>query len=194
MKTIEAIKKRRTIRRFLQKRIPFDDLKDLVDAARLAPSGGNLQQWEFMIIDDPELLEQIFSTLAWAAYLGLEGKPKEGEKPVAYIIVLTKAKTESPVLHADFGAAIENILLAAVDKGIGSCWIGSVQRGKLAQILNLPQTYSIQYVIALGYPAEQAIIEDEQGSLKYWRDENGIHHVPKRKIDDVLHHNKIDWT
>lgn len=191
METMEAIRKRRTIRRFLQKQIPFDDLKDLVDAARLAPSGGNLQQWEFMIIDDPGLLEQVFSTLAWAAYLGPEGKPKEGEKPVAYIIVLTKAKSQSTVLHADFGAAIENILLAAVDRGIGSCWIGSVQKEKLAHVLNLPQTYSIQYVVALGYPSEEAIVEDEQGSLKYWRDKKGLHHVPKRKIDDVLHHNKM---
>ena len=191
METIDAIKKRRTIRRFLQDPIPFDDLKDLIDAARLAPSGGNLQPCEFMVIDDVNLLEGVFSTLAWAAYLGQEGKPKEGEKPVAYIVVFINEKKQSSTPFADISAAIENILIAAFDKGIGSCWIGSVQKEKLAQLLNMPRNYSIQYVVALGYPAEKAVVEEEHGSLKYWRDEKGVHHVPKRRIDDILHHNKI---
>lgn len=191
METMEAIRKRRTIRRFLQKVIPFDTLKELVDAARLAPSGGNLQPWEFLVVDDKSLLEPVFSTLAWAAYLGPEGKPKEGEKPVAYIIALNNKKLKALTPLADFGAAIQNILLAAIDRGIGSCWIGSVQKEKLAQILNIPDDYSIEYVIALGYPAETAVAEPETGSLKYWRDNQGVHHVPKRGLDDVLHHNKI---
>ncbi len=191
METMDAIKTRRTIRRFQQKPIPFEILKELVDAARLAPSGGNLQPWEFLVIDDKNLLEPVFSTLAWAAYLGPEGKPKEGEKPVAYIIVLHNKKMKSFTPEADFGAAIENILLAAVDKGIGSCWLGSVQKVKLAKILNIPDDYSIEYVVALGYPAEQAISESETGSLKYWRDNQGVHHVPKRSLEDILHHNSI---
>ncbi|MCM8825223.1 MAG: nitroreductase family protein [Candidatus Omnitrophica bacterium] len=191
METMEAIRKRRTIRRFLQKPIPFDVLRELVDAARLAPSGGNLQPWEFLVIDDKNLLEPVFSTLAWAAYLGPEGKPKEGEKPVSYIVVLHNKKMKSFTPQADFGAAIENILLAAFDLGIGGCWIGSVQREKLAEILKIPADYSIEYVIALGYPAETAIAVDEKGDLKYWRDKDGIHHVPKRRLEDVLHHNRI---
>lgn len=191
METMEAIRKRRTIRRFLQKPIPIDILKELVDAARLAPSGGNLQPWEFLVVDDRSLLESVFSTLAWAAYLGPEGKPKEGEKPVAYIVVLHNKKMKSFTPQADFGAAIENILIAAVDRGIGSCWIGSVQKDKLAEILNIPSDYSIEYVIALGYPAEQALVEQEKGSLRYWRDKDGIHHVPKRRLEDVFHHNKL---
>ncbi|MCM8764836.1 MAG: nitroreductase family protein [Candidatus Omnitrophica bacterium] len=188
---MESIKKRRTIRRFLQKPISFDVLKELIDAARLAPSGGNLQPWEFLVIDDEKLLEPVFSTLAWAAYLGPEGRPKEGEKPVAYIIVLHNKKLKSFTPQADFGAAIENILLAAVDRGIGSCWIGSVQREKLAEILKIPVDYSIEYVIALGYPAETAIAEDAKESLKYWRDKDGVHHVPKRRLEEILHHNGI---
>ncbi|MGB9642988.1 MAG: nitroreductase family protein [Candidatus Ratteibacteria bacterium] len=191
MDVMEAIKKRRTIRRFQQKQVPFDILKELVEAARLAPSGGNLQPWEFLAIDDKNLLEPVFSTLAWAAYLGPEGQPKEGEKPVAYIVVLHNKKVKAFTPAADFGAAIENILLAATDKGIGSCWIGSVQREKLSKILGIFADYTIEYVIALGYPAEQAIAEDEKGSLKYWRDENSVHHVPKRKLEHILHHNKL---
>ncbi len=191
METMDAIRNRRTIRRFQQKPIPFEILKELIDAARLAPSGGNLQPWEFLVIDDRNLLEPVFSTLAWAAYLGPEGKPKEGEKPVAYIVVLHNKKLKSFTPASDFGAAIENILLAATDKGIGSCWIGSVQRENLAKILDISSDYSIEYVIALGYPAEKAIAEDEKGSLKYWRDGNSVHHVPKRRLEDILHHNKL---
>ena len=159
MDAIEAIKKRRTIRRFLQDPIPFNDLKDLIDAARLAPSGGNLQPCEFMVIDDANLLEGVFSTLAWAAYLGQEGKPKEGEKPVAYIVVLINKEKQTSTPYADVSAAIENILLSAFAKGIGTCWIGSVQKEKLTQFLNIPENYSIQYVVALGYPAEKAVVE-----------------------------------
>ncbi len=191
METMEAIRNRRTIRRFLQKPISFEILEELVDAARLAPSGGNLQAWEFIVVDEPDLCESVFSTLAWAAYLGPEGNTKEGERPVAYIISLNNKNFKSVTPQADFGAAIENILLAAWDKGIGSCWIGSVQREKLAQILNLPQNYSIEYVVALGYPAEKAVVEEEKGDLKYWRDSQGMHHVPKRKLEDILHHNRI---
>lgn len=191
METMEAIKKRRTIRRFLQNPIPFELLKELIDAARLAPSGGNRQPWEFLVVDDRKLLESVFSTLAWAVYLGPEGQPKEGERPVAYVVILHNKKLKAWTPQADFGAAIENILLAATDRGIGGCWIGSVQREKLAEILNIPADYSIEYVVALGYPGETAIAEDEKGDLKYWRDKDGIHHVPKRNLKDILHHNEI---
>ncbi|MCM8817713.1 MAG: nitroreductase family protein [Candidatus Omnitrophica bacterium] len=106
-------------------------------------------------------------------------------------MVLHNKRLKSYTPQADFGAAIENILLAATDNGIGSCWIGSVQKEKLAKILNIPSDYTIEYVVALGYPAETAVIEDEKGDLKYWRDKNGIHHVPKRTLKDVLHHNTL---
>ncbi|HPP67306.1 MAG TPA: nitroreductase family protein [bacterium] len=196
METMQAIKTRRTIRRFLQKPIPFEHMKECVNAGRLAPSGGNIQPWEFLVIDDITLLEPVFSTLSWAVYLGPVGTPKEGEKPVAYIVVFVREINQSTTVLTDIGAAIENILIAAADKGIGSCWIGSIQKDKLASILNLPKNCLIQYVIALGYPAEQAVIEEgcEDEDVKYWRDEKGIHHVPKRKIENIVHHNIIKNT
>jgi len=185
----EAIEKRRTIRRFIQKPIPYGDLKALVDAARLAPSGGNLQPWEFIIVDDPEIVSSVFPCLAWAGYLAPKGTPEETERPVAYIVVLSNKKIASVTPAADIAAAIENLILRAVEMGIGSCWIGSVRRDSLAALLKIPETHSLEYVVALGYPKEVACIEEMTDSVKYWRDNNGVHHVPKRRLDSILHRN-----
>ena len=190
MDAIEAIKKRRTIRRYEQKEIPVEILEKLVDGARLAPSGGNFQPWEFIIVNEKDMVDKVFPTLAWAAYLGKEGPPPEGKRPVAYIVVLINKEIKAPTPLRDVGAAVENILLAAVEEGIGTCWIGSVNRKKLSEILEVPPTHEIDCVVALGYPAEKSVVEEMTNSIKYWKDENGLMHVPKRKLEDILHYNK----
>ena len=190
MNVYEAIKKRRTIRRYEQKEIPVGILEKLVDAARLAPSGANFQPWEFIIVNEKDMVDKVFPTLAWAGYLGKEGPPPEGKRPVSYIVVLINKEIKAPTPLRDVGAAVENILLAAVEEGIGTCWIGSVDRKKLAEILEVPPTHEIDCVVALGYPAEKSVVEEMRNSIKYWRDENGIMHVPKRKLKDILHYNK----
>jgi len=190
MNVYEAIKKRRTIRRYEQKEIPVGILEKLVDAARLAPSGANFQPWEFIIVNEKDMVDKVFPTLAWAGYLGKEGPPPEGKRPVSYIVVLINKEIKAPTPLRDVGAAVENILLAAVEEGIGTCWIGSVDRKKLAEILEVPPTHEIDCVVALGYPAEKSVVEEMKNSIKYWRDENGIMHVPKRKLKDILHYNK----
>ena len=88
MDIYEVIKKRRSIRRFKQDEIPLGILEKLVDAARFAPSGGNIQPWEFIIVNDKELLDKVFETLAWAGYIAPEGTPPEGKRPTAYICLL----------------------------------------------------------------------------------------------------------
>ena len=190
MNVYEAIKKRRTIRRYEQKEIPVGILEKLVDAARLAPSGANFQPWEFIIVNEKDMVDKVFPTLAWAGYLGKEGPPPEGKRPVSYIVVLINKEIKAPTPLRDVGAAVENILLAAVEEGIGTCWIGSVNRKKLAEILEVPPTHEIDCVVALGYPAEKSVVEEMTNSIKYWKDENGIMHVPKRKLKDILHYNK----
>jgi nitroreductase len=187
----EAIKGRRTIRKFKQDRIEFSVLKDLVDGARLAPSGANLQPLEYLVVDESERLDSVFETLKWAAYLAPYGTPGEGEKPVAYIIVLVN-KNVKPHAQYDAAAAIQNILLGAMGYGIGTCWLGAVDREKLACNLNIPGEYVIDSVVALGYPAEESVHEEEQGSLKYYRDAEGKIHVPKRRLQDILHRNELN--
>ncbi len=190
MNVYEAIRKRRTVRRFRQEPIPREILEKLINAARLAPSAANLQPSEYIMVDEPGLVDQIFSTLRWAGYIVPKGNPTAGERPVAYIIVLTNNKKTKLSGISDAAAAIENILLASLEEGIGSCWLGSIEREPLQKLLDIPDYCPIDSVIALGYPHESPVVEEVKNSIKYWKDEKGILHVPKRKLGDILHRNR----
>lgn len=190
MNVYEAICKRRTVRRFSQEPIPLEILDKLINAARLAPSAANLQPNEYIVVTEPDLLNQVFSTLRWAGYIVPKGNPSPGERPIAYIIVLTNNKKTKMSGVSDVAAAIENILLAALEEGIGSCWLGSIEREVLQKILVIPGYCSIDSVIALGYPQESPLVEKMKDSIKYWKDEEDLLHVPKRKLADILHRNR----
>lgn len=178
----------RSYRRFYQD-VPLsrETLKELIDLARLSASAANRQPLKYYLSCQPEINARIFPHLAWAGYLKDWGGPKEGERPSAYIIVLGD-KTISQDFGCDHGIAAQSILLGAVEKGLGGCIIGSVRRNELAQALNLPDRYEILIVIALGKPKEQVVIETvgADGNIKYWRDEQGVHHVPKRSLDELI--------
>jgi nitroreductase len=183
----DLILRNRSYRRFYQEvPISLETLKELVDLARLSASAANRQPLKYILSNSPEMNARIFPYLAWAGYLKDWGGPKEGEKPSAYIVVLGD-KTITQIFGCDHGIAAQSILLGAVEKGLGGCIIGSVRRSELSQELNIPEQYEILHVIALGKPKEQVVIEPvEDGNIKYWRDEQGIHHVPKRSLDDII--------
>ena len=190
MKAYNFIISRRTIRKFQQKPIKLPFLKKIVNAGRLAPSAGNLQPLEYVIVVDDSLRENIFSNVKWAGYIAPEGNPKEGEKPMAYIIILvSKEISLVPYYKYDVGASAENITLAALEEGIGCCWIGSFDRKKIEYILRVPKEYSADLVLALGYPSENPECYDieKNKSIKYHKDTSGMLHVPKRKLDDIIH-------
>ena len=189
MDIYEIIKKRRTIRRFKQKEIKYELLLKFVDMARIAPSASNLQPLEYIIINKKEVVDKIFPNLGWAGYLGKEGPPPEGKRPVAYIVVIVNKNIQSSSYQYDSGASIENILLSATYEGIGTCWIGSINRENVRNILKVPENYLIDSIIALGYPDEESVIEEAKDSIKYWKDKKGIMHVPKRKLHDIIHFN-----
>ncbi len=190
MKVYEAICKRRTIRRFRQEPIPKGILEKLIKAARLAPSAANLQPGEYIVVDESSLVEQVFSTLRWAGYIVPRWDPPEGERPVAYIVVLLNKEKVKAGGERDAAASIENILLAALEEGIGSCWLGSIDREAVQGMLNIPEHCQIDSVVALGYPKESPVVEEMKDSIKYWKDVKNILHVPKRKLEDILHWNK----
>ena len=189
MDVYQAILLRRSIRRFKQKQIPIELLKKFVNAARLAPSAANLQPLEYYIVNDRDLCNKVFETLGWAAYLKPKWTPSEEERPIAYIVMLAKDKTNKWYTR-DVSLASENIVLAAEEEGIGSCIMCKIDREKLRRVLKLPKDVILDSVIALGYKAEKSVVEDFKGSVEYWRDENEVLHVPKRKLEDVLHINK----
>ena len=189
MNVHEAAVKRRTIRRFKQELISFEILKKIVNTGRLAPSSANLQPVEYVIIDKPDLVEKVFDTLKWAGYITPAGNPPPDQRPVAYIVVLTNKEKNSGNCERDAAAAIENMILVALEEGIGSCWLGAIDRDKISRMLELPEHIFVDSVLALGYSNESPKVEEMQDSVKYWKDEEGVLHVPKRKLEDVLFYN-----
>jgi nitroreductase len=184
----ELVKKNRSYRRFDESfKVELDTLKELVGLARLSASGANLQPLKYVLSNAPEINEKIFSTLVWAAYLKDWAGPDKGQRPSAYIIVLLD-KEISGGAGVDHGIACQTMLLGAVEKGLGGCMIGSVKREDLKKVMNLQDRYDILLVLALGKPAEEVVVEDvgPDGDIKYYRDENEVHHVPKRGLKDLI--------
>ncbi len=185
-----VILSRRSIRRFKQKAIDKKTLKKLVNAGRLAPSAANLQPLEYFIINDEKLCSDIFETIKWAAYIKPEWKPIKKERPTAYILMLV-TDTKNKYYLRDVSLATENIVLAAEAEKIGSCILCNIDREKIRSILKIPLSLNIDSLIALGYKAEYPVIEDLKDSVKYWRDEEMVLHVPKRKLENIIHINKF---
>lgn len=183
---MSLIRKRRTIRQLQPAEVPLDLLFKLTDLGRLAPSASNLQPLEFLAVNG--IRKQVFSCLRWAAYINPVCDPKPG-RTAAYIIILVNTQIRTKGFEYDVGAAAENIILGAMSAGLGCCWLISVDRDRLQPVLKLPEALKIDSVIALGYPAEQPVAEEYSGSVKYWKDEAGCLHVPKRSLKDVSHLN-----
>ncbi|TFG10865.1 MAG: nitroreductase family protein [Promethearchaeota archaeon] len=184
----EAIYKRRTIRRFKQESIPMETLKKLVDFARVAPSGSNVQGIEYTIVHTPEMRDQLFSLVRWASGLPRsERTPEEGRRPTAYIIVQLNTEIKKSYYEFDIGAAVENILLGAVKYGLGACWMGSINAKKIKELFEIPEFYEITHVISLGFSDEESVMEPYKDSFTYWKDDKRNMHVPKRNLKDIIY-------
>ena len=178
----------RSCRRFHHKvTIDPETLRQLVDLARLSASGNNLQPLKYILSCDAQKNVSVFPYLEWAGYLKDWTGPSEGERPSAYIIILGDKNIQES-FACDHGIAAQSILLGAAERGFGGCIIGSVQRAGLRQTLRIPAHYEILLVIALGKPGETVEIEavGPDGDIKYWRDDEGTHHVPKRSLDEII--------
>jgi len=189
MKLKDLVTKNRSYRRFHQD-VPLDSgtLEQLVDLARMSASGNNLQPLKYLLSWEPEMNSVIFPHLRWAGYLKEWDGPVEGEKPSAYIIVLGDTDIK-PSFGCDHGIAAQNILLGATEKGFGGCMISSIQRDELRDALKIPTRYEILLAIALGRPKERVELEEigPDGDIRYWRDEEGTHHVPKRSLGEIIY-------
>jgi nitroreductase len=184
----ELVQKNRSYRRFYEEvRIELETLRELVDLARLSASGGNRQPLKFLLSVDSSTNEKIFRTLTWAVYLKDWRGPAEGERPAAYIIVLGDTRIAASV-GCDHGIACQSILLGAVERGLGGCIVGSIMRDELRSALNIPEHLEILLAIALGKPKDIVVLEPvgPHGDIRYWRDEDGVHHVPKRSLEDLV--------
>lgn len=184
----DLVSKNRSYRRFYQNvAIDLETVRGLIDLARLSASALNLQPLKYVLSCDLKKNALIFPHLGWAGYLKDWPGPSEGEKPSAYIIMLGD-KEISRTFGCDHGIAAQSILLGATEQGLGGCMIATVNRQELSKILEIAPRYEILLVIALGKPKETVVIEKvgADGDIKYWRDSQGVHHVPKRALDDII--------
>jgi nitroreductase len=184
----ELVRANRSCRRFYEDhQIELKTLEELVDLARLSASGANLQPLKYILACQPDVNAEIFSCLAWAGYLKDWPGPEPGERPSGYIVILGDT-TISKEFGVDHGIAGQSMLLGARDKGLAGCMLGSINRKDLRPILNIESHLKILLVLAIGKPKEEVVIETvgADGNIRYWRDAQAVHHVPKRALTDLI--------
>ena len=188
----DLVRRTRTVRRFQEKKQLDPALVlDLIDLARLGGSARNGQVLRYMVVTDENLCGQLFPLLGWAGYLRDWPGPAPGERPPAYIVcmldleALRGAETEA---HFDLGIATQNLLLGAAEQGLFGCRIGAFSPSVVHRLFELDDRFKVLLVLALGYPAESVVLEEvgPDGDIRYWHDDQGVHHVPKRRLADIL--------
>ena len=184
----DLMQKNRSYRRFFQEeKIELDTLKEIISYVRLAPSPANLQPLQFVIVNHSEMNEKLFNQIKWAGYLTDWDGPEQGERPASYIVIMGNRENSSYV-DWDYGISLQTILLASVEKGYGGCAIAAFNKEKVRELLKIPVTFELAAIVALGKPREEVVIEEvKNNNIKYWRDKNQVHHVPKRLLDDLIY-------
>ena len=183
----DLIHKTRSYRRFKEHEpVDMETLRNLIELARLGGSARNVQPLKYILINAPAVNARVFPHLGWAGYLKDWPGPEEGERPAAYIVCLLDTRL-SKEAECDLGIATQNILLGASEKGLGGCRIASISPG-LRNVLYLDDHLQILLVIALGRPVETVFLEEGKltDDIKYWRDADGVHHVPKRSLQEII--------
>ena len=149
-------KSRRSVRKYKEKDVTKEQLIRLIDAAQSAPSGGNCQPWHFYVIKDKKIQAEIKEKACGQDWILTAS---------AFIVICTEAgRSEKNYgergrdLYSiqDTAAAIQNILLCAKNMGLGTCWCGAFDEGKLSEILNLPEKFRPVGLIPVGYPADDS--------------------------------------
>lgn len=191
MELQKLIAETRTCRRFVESRpIPTDTLHGLIDLARFGGSARNCQPWQYAVVNESDTCDALFPHLGWAGYLSEWSGPVSGERPAAYILCLlnhTWLKGSEKEAHFDLGISTQNILLGASTLNMQGCRIGAFSP-KVSDLFKFPEATTLELIIALGFPKEKIVIEEmaDGADIKYWRDENLVHHVPKRALKDLI--------
>ena len=187
----DLLKKNRSYRGYDESvSVSRETLKELVDCTRYTASSINKQPFQYYLASDPETVGKIQPLTGWAAALRPMVLPHAGHCPTAFIVICQNLERADsiPTFQRDVGVAAQTILLAAVEKGLGGCMIGNFSPEKIAAALNLPEKVAPLLVIAIGKPDETVVLTDvgADGKVAYYRDENDVHYVPKRSLDDLI--------
>ncbi len=188
MNVYDAIMKRRTIRKFEQKAVSEDNLVKLVNCtARVSACARIFSRFKFMIVNNSETLQKIYPMTKWAGYLQTVHR-KRMKLPAAYIAVLGDSSIKSNKMYeVEAGAAVTTMMLEAVEMGLGTCWLGAIQRDEIKKLLKLDENLDVVYLLAVGYPKQESkIVDMKDNDVKYYEDENGVINVPKRSLEEIL--------
>lgn len=188
---LDLVKKSRSYRGFNENRaVTKQELEYLVECARFAPSSSNIQALKFFLAWEPETVGVIQPLTNWAKALKDIHLPHPGKNPTAFVVICQdKEVNDSPAMfQRDVGIAAQTMLLAAADMGLGGCMIANFSAGALREALKLPETIAPMLVVALGEPDEKVVLTElpESGATSYYRDENDVHYVPKRPLDQLI--------
>jgi len=164
MEVKEAIRKRRSVRKYKDKLVTDEIIDELIEAARLAPSGNNVQPWRFYVVRNKELFlkNRVFrQDFVYRAPMILVCC----SDPDGFTKVLKDFDEKNNVIRAwrDLSIACENLVLRATELGLGTCYVGWIKRDKIKKILNIPERYVLAYVIAIGYPDEEPKQVEKKG-------------------------------
>ena len=154
MDVLEAIKGRRSIRAFKNQGVPAEIVEELIDAARWAPSAGNIQPWEFIIVRKPRIKRRLVETALGQMFIE--------EAPVVIVVCADEERSSQgygvrgKTLYCiqDTAAAMQNIHLTAYSLGLGTCWVGAFREEETRKILKIPRGMRPVAIIPVGYPAE----------------------------------------
>ena len=186
MNVYEASKNRRTVRRFKQSALKKDDIMKIIDCARLAPYAANLQPLKFSVVTDEQIRRQMYPHIKYAGYIP-DWDPEFEETPPVFIALLCDTSLKpAEKSECDSGAAAMSMCLCAESLGISSCWLGAINRAEIKNILSLDESLEVTYLLGLGYAAQCGEVFDMKDSVKYYFDENGDVHVPKRTLDEII--------
>ena len=183
----DVIRARRSIRRFQRKPVLDSVMLDILEAARLSPTGSNAQPLRFIGIRSADLCEKLFAHLRWAGYLpDGSASPTLETQPAAYVVLLVDKNIRAQADN-DAGAAAMSMMLSAQAHGVASCWLGAIDRAKIAALLDLDaERFQVHMVLALGYPAQTSRAVPLTGEdVKYYLEAPDHLCVPKRQPEDV---------
>lgn len=187
----DLLKKNRSYRGYDESRkISREELEELVEYTRLCPATANIQPLKYYLAWEPESLAKIQELTKWAGALPHLNLPREGMRPTGFIIICqdTRISNNATSFLKDVGIVAQTMLLGAAEKGLGGCMIGSFNKEAMMEQLGLADYLMLHLVVALGAPEEEIVLEDapEGKEVKYYRDENDVHHVPKRTLKELI--------
>jgi nitroreductase len=179
--------KRRTVRCFKQIKVKKAAIKKMLDAARKCSSAGNMQQLRYIVVSSKELVNKIFTHTAWGGLVKPMRNPEIGKSAPLVFIAVIAPQHEEYIIHADAGATIQTMQLAAAAQQLGCCWLGAFNRSEVNKILEINNSSNVLYLLAVGYPDETPIMENINGagSVKYYLDKANRLHVPKLTVDAI---------